>query len=261
MPNLIVTRELLTLLRERRIFLHFRGVDRWSAGDIIGVNDECELEPYAQVFEGHILPRTFGAFSYSRSELHRPLRVGRYCSLARHIVWMGGAHPTTWASTSPVFFEVDGLPSIRSFRATHGADYSVADFPGDDPTVTIGHDVWIGDQAMIAPGVTIGSGAIVAARTLVLRDVPPYAIVAGQPARILRYRVPEALAARFLDLQWWRYAPDRLNSLPAKDPERFLDGLEEMIQRDPPRQMRPVLITAKDIVAATSGPDEAAIAD
>ena len=250
MPNLTVTRELLTLLRERRIFLHYQGLDRWRAGDVIGVNDDCELEPYAQIFDGHILPRALGAFSYSRSALHRSLRAGRYCSFARLIVWMGAAHPTTWASTSPVFFEVNGLPSIRAFRASHGSDYSVADFHVHEPPVTIGHDVWIGDQAMIAPGVTIGSGAIVGARTLVLKDVPPYAIVAGHPARVVRYRVPEALIARFLELEWWRFTPDRLNSLPAKEPERFLDELEEMIQRDPPPQIRPVLVTAQDMVAA-----------
>ena len=249
MPNLIVTKSILELLRDRRVFLDYQGRDRWQVGDLIGVNDACALEPYAQIFAGHVLPGTFGAFSYTHSAMTRTTRVGRYCSIARDVAWMGAAHPTTWASTSPTFFDL-GLPSTRAFRATHGGDYPVADFPRVDPTVTIGHDVWIGEQAMIAPRVTIGDGAIVGARTLVLEDVPPYAIVVGHPGRILRYRVSEPLIERFLAVQWWRYTPDTLNTAPPADPERFLGALEDLIDRRAPRQMAPVPITAGDLVAA-----------
>lgn len=250
MPNLTVTRGLLDLLRNRRVFLHYTGQDRWKVGDPIGVNDECALEPYAQIFAGYMLPRTFGAFSYSHAPMSRTARVGRYCSIARDVVWMGPAHPTTWASTSPTFFDL-GLPATRVFRATYGGDYPIAAFPRTDPTVTIGHDVWIGEQAMVAPGVTIGDGAIIGARTLVLEDVPPYAVVVGHPGRVLRYRVSEALIARFLAVQWWRYTPDTLNGLPTTAPERFLDALEDLLERSAPRQIAPVPITAADLIAAT----------
>jgi len=249
MPNLIVSKGVLDLLRNRRVFLDFHGRDRWRIGEFIGVNDHCELEPYAQIFAGHMLPRAFGAFSYSHSALSRAVRVGRYCSIARNVAWMGEAHPTTWVSTSPTFFDA-GLPASRAFRATHGAEYPFAGFSQPDATVTIGHDVWIGEQAMIARGVTVGDGAIVGARTLVLEDVPPYAIVVGHPARILRYRMAETLISRFLDLQWWRYAPDVLNTLPADDPEQFLDGLEAKIEREAPRQIAPIPTTARELIAA-----------
>jgi acetyltransferase-like isoleucine patch superfamily enzyme len=249
MPNLTVTRGLLDLLRSRRVFLSYQGQDRWRVGDVVGVNDHCELEPYAQIFAGHMLPRTFGAFSYSHSQMSRTARVGRYCSIARDVAWMGPAHPTTWASTSPIFFDL-GLPATRAFRATHGGDYPVADFPQPESTVAIGHDVWIGEQTMIAPGVTIGDGAIIGARTLVLADVPPYAVVVGHPGRIVRYRISEALIERFLAVQWWRYTPDALNTLPATEPERFLDALEDLVDRAPPRQIAPILLTAADLAAA-----------
>jgi acetyltransferase-like isoleucine patch superfamily enzyme len=252
MPNLTVTKCVLELLRNRRVFLQFHGQDRWRVGDVIGVNDHCVLEPYAQIFAGHMLPRAFGAFSYSHSAMSRPVRVGRYCSIARDVAWMGAAHPTTWASTSPTFFDPE-LPASRAFRTTYAVDYPFADFRQPDATVTIGHDVWIGEQAMIARGVTIGDGAIVGARTLVLEDVPPYAVVVGHPARILRYRVSETLIERFLALQWWDYTPDILNTLPADDPQSFLDGLEEKILRDAPRPIAPIAITAKDIIAAARG--------
>lgn len=248
MPNLTVTKGVLDLLRGRRVFLNYNGQDRWQVGDIIGVNDDCALEPYAQIFTGHMLPRAFGAFSYTHSAMSRTARVGRYCSIARDLAWMGPAHPTTWASTSPIFFDL-GLPSTRSFRETHG-DHPIAEFLAKDPTVTIGHDVWIGEQTMLAQGVTIGDGAIIGARTLVLEDVPPYAVVVGHPGRILRYRVSEPLIERFLAVQWWRYAPDVLNTLPATEPERFLDGLEDLIDRSAPRQIAPVPVTTRDIVTA-----------
>jgi hypothetical protein len=179
----------------------------------------------------------------------RTARVGRYCSIARDVAWRGPAHPTTWASTSPTFFDL-GLPSTRAFRATHGADYPVTEFPVTDPTVTIGHDVWIGEQTMIAPGVTIGDGAIIGARTLLLEDVPPYAVVVGHPGRIVRYRISQPLIERFQAVQWWRYTPDVLNTLAPTEPERFLDALEELIDRAPPRQIAPILITARDLAAA-----------
>jgi hypothetical protein len=118
--------------------------------------------------------------------------------------------------------------------------------------VTIGHDVWIGDDAMIAPEVTIGHGAIVGARSLVLKDVPPYAIVVGQPATVLRMRFPDELIARFLDLQWWRFGPDVVQPLPADQPEQFLDALEARIAADPPAEFQPAPLTAKDIRAVAA---------
>jgi len=73
-------------------------------------------------------------------------------------------------------------------------------FKGD---TTIGHDVWIGHAAVIMPGVTVGNGAIVAAGTVVTRDVPAYAIVAGNPGSVVRYRFDEQAIRRLLQLEWW----------------------------------------------------------
>jgi carbonic anhydrase/acetyltransferase-like protein (isoleucine patch superfamily) len=87
---------------------------------------------------------------------------------------------------------------------------------GHDATrgdVTIGHDVWLGSQAMIMSGVTIGHGAVVAARAVVTRDVPPYAIVAGNPARAMRLRLPEAQVEALLASRWWELPPERISAL------------------------------------------------
>lgn len=253
MHILSVTPELLTLLRKRRVFQTLSGANRLEVGSRICVPDVCRIEPFTEIVEGDVFPLVLGAFSYSTSRLAPWVRIGRYCSLAGGIVWMGADHPMDWASTSPALHKSNHA-ALRAFRADFG-DYEAEAFPLPNMTVGIGHDVWIGDQAMIAPGVTIGDGAVIGARSLVLKDVPPYAVMVGQPARILRYRFPEELIARFLAARWWRFSPALLGGMPASDPERFLDAFEEKMARDAPAPMAPVLLTEKDLVAACTSAD------
>lgn len=242
-----ITKPLLEFLWKRRIFHHNTG-GRWQVGERILVPSNCVLEPFSHVLEGYKMPAALGSFSYSRSELNQQASIGRYCSLASGIDWMGWDHPKDWASTSPVFFEHAWL-GIAAFRQAYGLTDPPLPFQFAPGEVTIGHDVWIGDGAMIAPGVTIGHGAIVGARALVRKDVPPYAIVVGQPARVVRLRMPEDLVARFLALQWWRFGPDVLQGLPANDPERFADLLEARISADAPADFQPTPVLGEEIIA------------
>ncbi|TGR67576.1 CatB-related O-acetyltransferase, partial [Mesorhizobium sp. M2D.F.Ca.ET.223.01.1.1] len=76
--------------------------------------------------------------------------------------------------------------------------------------ITVGNDVWIGNGAMILPGVEIGDGAIVGAGAVVTKSVPPYAIVGGSPARLIRYRFPEEIISKLLVIQWWRWDDDKV---------------------------------------------------
>ena len=215
----------------------------------MGVPFECRIEPFSELPEGFIFPQALGAFSYSMSALASWVRIGRYCSLASGISWMGTNHPSDWASTSPAFHQSQDHAALKGFRETYG-DYEPPEFPIPDRTITLGHDVWIGDQAMIASGVTIGHGAVVGARTLVLKDVPPYAVVVGQPARILRFRFDEALIARFLAAQWWRFSPALIGRLPVTDPQAFIEAFEEMVERDAPTPMAPAALSTADLLAA-----------
>lgn len=248
-----VTPGLLALLRRQRVFTALSGGDRWRLGEFIAFPNDCRIEPFSELFEGHRLPRAFGAFSYSHSEVGNMVRAGRYCSFARGIAWMGLDHPMDWAGMSPIFHDT-AQPAMRAFRAQFNDQGESAPWQAADRTVTIGNDVWIGDEAMIAPGITIGDGAVIGARALVRADVPAYAIVVGQPARVTRYRFPEPLIARFLALQWWRFSPAVVGPLPVTDPERFLDALAEKIAREALRPMAPVCLTAPDILAAADQP-------
>jgi lipopolysaccharide biosynthesis protein len=101
----------------------------------------------------------------------------------------------------------------------------------------IGNDVWIGAGALLKRGITVGHGAVIGARALVTRDVPPYAIVAGSPARIIRYRFDEETIARLLSLAWWRFKFTDLHDLDPTDMQAFMDGLEAKIEQGLIREM------------------------
>ncbi|MBN9437553.1 CatB-related O-acetyltransferase [Bosea sp. (in: a-proteobacteria)] len=150
-----------------------------------------------------------GAFTYGRPKVRFPesgakLTIGRYGSIADGVeILLGGNHRTDWATTYP-------------FPALPGLWPAASAFTGHDATrgdVAIGHDVWLGSQAMILSGVTIGHGAVIAARAVVTRDVPPYAIVAGNPARIVRLRLSEAQIEQLLATRWWELPAAELTPL------------------------------------------------
>ena len=130
------------------------------------------------------------------------LIIGRYCSIAAgtRFLMNGGNHPTTWGTTFP--FPVFG----KGWEVAMPAEW-----PNRGDT-RVGNDVWIGYGATILPGVTIGDGAIIASCAVVTKDVPPYAIVGGNPAALLRYRFDESTIARLLALQWWDWPVERVTA-------------------------------------------------
>ena len=166
-------------------------------------------------------------FLYSRLDRHAFVgydcniihtHIGPFSSLASRITIGGAAHPLHFVSTSPVF--LSHKDSVKAKFARH--DYL--------PVVTteVGADVWIGDGAYIKAGVTIGHGAAIGMGSVVTKDVPPYAIVAGNPARVIRYRFDEATIRRLLATQWWTWPETRLHELGTfmNDPQSFLRQAE-----------------------------------
>ena len=127
------------------------------------------------------------------------LEIGKFCSIAHgaSFVLNGGNHFADRLSSYPFpIFGCWGEPDPGAWPNKGG--------------ITVGHDVWIGWDATIMPGVTIGHGAIIAAKAVVTSDVAPYAIVGGNPAREIRKRLPDPVIARLLDLAWWDWPVDQI---------------------------------------------------
>ncbi|MEZ5541716.1 MAG: CatB-related O-acetyltransferase [Pseudomonadota bacterium] len=176
-----------------------------------------------------------GAFSYAVSGFYFACRIGRYCSFGENVQIGRHSHPLHYFSTSPFFYtpykdvlDQDAPPGVE---ISPGADYQRNTPPVQARTTQIGNDVWIGHGAFILPGVSIGHGAVVAAESVVTKDVPPYAVVAGSPARVLRYRFPEREIESLLTVGWWDYAPWDLKGASVDDIPRFIDHVAGMRAR------------------------------
>ena len=173
-----------------------------------------------------------GAFSYQVSGYCFAARIGRYCSFGEDVQIGRQDHPLTWATTSPAFYLHDQLFDLDS--GFNGAsDYHSYRIKNSKPptqvkVTNIGNDVWIGHGALIKAGVTIGDGAIVAAHAVVARDVPPYAVVAGNPAVIKKFRIPANLISPMLRSKWWRFAPWQLAHLDPGKPHGFVSEVLKM---------------------------------
>ena len=120
--------------------------------------------------------------------------VGKFCSIAANSIIGMGSHTLEYISTSSIF------------TSTHngvGLSWTKKDFFVEYKTTSIGNDVWIGQRAMVMSGVAVGDGAVIGAGAIVTKDVPPYAIVAGVPAKIIRYRFPDEVVNKLEALKWW----------------------------------------------------------
>lgn len=172
-----------------------------------------------------------GAFSYAVNGFYFGCRIGRYCSIGEQVQIGRHPHPMHWASTSPFFYIEPS--SVLDLKFPSYGDLKSHDFLSDAPPVVpiltfIGNDVWIGHGAFILPGVKIGDGAVVAAQAVVTKDVPPYSIVAGSPARVIRYRFNSEEVTRLLNSKWWEYAPWQLKGAKIDSVTDFLSHIEFM---------------------------------
>ncbi len=140
-----------------------------------------------------------GAWSYGKPVVFSwregaRVKVGRFCSIGPEVkIMLGGEHRIDWVTTFP-FTAL--WPDVAGGISGH---------PKTKGDVIIGNDVWIGYGAFIFSGVTIGDGAVVGAQAVVTKNVPPYAIVGGNPARIIRYRFDEEVIRKLLAIAWWNW--------------------------------------------------------
>ncbi|WP_281407808.1 CatB-related O-acetyltransferase [Methylobacterium sp. WL69] len=191
---------------------------------------------------------SIGSFSYGVSGFYSYTDIGRYCSMGESVQCGRGAHPSSWMSTSPFFycgtdrmFHVGGgfpgaseFATYQSSHPEHPAERNGRTIPNFLKKTVIGNDVWIGHGAFIAQGVIIGDGAVVAGHSVVTKNVPPYAIVGGNPAQILSFRFTAQQIGRLLDLQWWRFAAWDLKDLDYPYIDKVIEQLTDITREKEP---------------------------
>jgi acetyltransferase-like isoleucine patch superfamily enzyme len=189
-------------------------------------NTELTLEEGVKLHQVKVQSSRLSIGAYtdivSGSELHHVSSIGRYCSVARNVT-IGQdrkSHPLSWLTSH------SGLVNQR-----HKLGGTAPHRSGTAQT-TIGHDVWIGMDVLILEGVTVGTGAVIGAQSLVSKDVPPYAIVAGSPARVIRYRFDQPTIDSLLASQWWNLSAHELAALPIETPEDFIQQLNGRVVTD-----------------------------
>ncbi len=181
---------------------------------------ESKVDKTAVVRRGcRVYESSIGRYSYAtRDCLIHHAKIGAFCSISENCRLGLPSHPTHLVSTSPVFLEGENYLGTNFSMIKH-SPYR---------TTMIGNDVWIGENAIVMGGVKIGDGAIIGAGAVVTRDVEPYAIVGGVPAKLLRKRFDDDTIAKLLNSHWWELPEEKLRIVAyhMNDVPTFLKELE-----------------------------------
>lgn len=239
---------MVILTAELQARLRAEGVETFHAPGFTNLPDDVVFEPPCAIkwigLRDHV---RMGAFSYAVSGYFARVRIGRYCSIGEQVQVGRANHPMTLASTSPFFYHRnEPLFNVghrfNEAEAYHNYKAPKRAFNADAPDeVIIENDVWIGHGAFIRPGVRVGNGAIIGAMSVVRKDVPPFAVVAGNPALVRRMRLPSPIAAQLQELAWWRFAPWQLTAVDFSVPETAIDQLRDIIPTLQPYAPQPVI--------------------
>ncbi len=184
---------------------------------------ECEIDATSQIgYDSSLSYVKIGRYSYTAAR-NRIIdaEIGNFCSIGQNVAIGGNAHPMEMVSTSPVFLKG---------RNPIGKNLANIEFKSTTHT-TIGNDVWIGDNAFIKSGVRVGDGAIIGAHAVVTRDVEPYTIVAGNPAKEIRKRFSDEIINGLLHSHWWELDDSTLRKYShlMDNPTAFLEAINGKI--------------------------------
>jgi acetyltransferase-like isoleucine patch superfamily enzyme len=165
---------------------------------------DSTLEGYNYLFGKGILAKSkLGHFTYVQNGSSiSNADIGRFCSIGHNVSIALGDHPTDFLSTHPLFYEssyINDIPSLTAEPLFHS-----------HKRVNIGSDVWIGANCYIKDGITIGDGAIIGTGAVVTKDIPPYSVAVGVPAKVIKKRFDDETIQRLMELKWWNWDIDRI---------------------------------------------------
>lgn len=190
----------------QRCFLKLHGVALSNAK----IHKTCKIEAGSVVINSSFEKYSFCGYNCKIIDTE----IGSFCSIADGVVIGGAEHPIDWVSSSPVFYA--GRDSVKK-------KFSVFKREANKKT-NIGCDVWIGERAIIKAGVNIGTGAVIAMGAVVTKDIEPYEIVGGVPARHIGNRFDDELIGKLLDSKWWEMDEERLETVAkyVREPNEFI---------------------------------------
>ena len=198
----MMPRGIKQLLKRWVLRLKWRGKLQFEQGCDIAL--QAQFEGMNKIYSHSSFGGILGYGSYIGHHSSLTAKIGRFCSISNHVICNAGIHPfqAPFATTSPCFF---------SLRKQNGATFATQQMLNEIKTTDnegafdceIGNDVWICEGVFINGGIHIADGAVVLAHAVVTKDVPPYAIVGGVPAKIIGYRYDEATIKWLLNVQWW----------------------------------------------------------
>lgn len=231
-----VNAALLELLEEFSIFQSRDSSDtqdkfskRWKLDSILSCLKTTETEPFSVNGGGNTLYAA-GSFCDIVSAMPASCTVGRYTSIAAGLGVMGVNHPVDAAVMSCLSFswrrEIIRAHSEKVLGLTgEPPNFKAVKTPQPRGGLKIGNDVWIGSNATFKSNVTIGNGAVVAANSVVAKDVPPYAIVVGNSSRIAKFRFSTDVIELMEASAWWEHSPDILRQFDMSNPEKFASDI------------------------------------
>jgi acetyltransferase-like isoleucine patch superfamily enzyme len=168
------------------------------------IDQRSKIAPFTHILSNCIINNSIiNSYSYvGRNCLIQNTEIGSFCSIANDVIIGLGNHPIDLFSTSPIFYRVNNPLKIKLIKE----DLKIEEYKN----IKIENDVWIGARAIILDGVNIKTGAIIASGAVVTKDVPAYAIVAGIPAKIIKYRFNEKTCRDLLKSKWWEKNIDEI---------------------------------------------------